>query len=170
MRIASFCIKNTELPIMKDSIDVQGDNTVDKGLISSPFALLSLRVRPVRVDQVPERGQKSSPFRLVDSKRRNFSDLQGRRLRRTGRTPIEDNTVNHGNYTVWSVLSLVHRCYRHLRDPEPQNKFQKLPADLFIHHHSPKHKVIFDPFLQPNILVYENKYSSNPQKSCYDCI
>ena len=36
MRIASFCIKNTELPIMKDSIDVQGDNTVDKGLISAP--------------------------------------------------------------------------------------------------------------------------------------
>ena len=72
------------------SIDVQEDNTVDKGLISAPFALLSLRVRPVRVDQVPERGS--------------------RRLRRTGRTPIEDNTVNHGNYTVWSVLPLVHRC------------------------------------------------------------
>ena len=66
----------------KVSIDVQGDNTVDKGLISAPFVLLSLRVRPVRVVQVPERGQK-------------FSDLQGRRLRRTGRTPIEDNTVNH---------------------------------------------------------------------------
>ena len=78
------------------SIDVQEDNTVDKGLISAPFALLSLRVRPVR--------------RLVDSNRRNFRDLQGRRLRRTGRTPIEDNTVNHGNYTVWSVLPLVHRC------------------------------------------------------------
>ena len=79
----------------ENSIDVRGDNTVDKGLISGPFALLSLRVRPVRVDQVPERGQKSSPFRLVDSNRRNFSDLQGRRLRRTGCTPIEDNTVNH---------------------------------------------------------------------------
>src|SRR5699024_2817558 len=52
-------------------------------------------------------------------------------------------------------------------DPEPQNKFQKLPADLFIHHHSPKHKVIFDPFLQPNILVYENKYSSkSPSLKC----
>ena len=60
----------------KVSIDVQGDNTVDKGLISAPFVLLSLRVRPVRVVQV-------------------LSDLQGRRLRRTGRTPIEDNTVNH---------------------------------------------------------------------------
>ena len=103
---ASGSIKNTG----NVSINVQGDNTVDKGLISAPFALLSLRVRPVRVDQVPERGQKSSPFRLVDSNRRNFSDLQGRRLRRTGRTPIEDNTVNHGNYTVWSVLPPVHRC------------------------------------------------------------
>ena len=37
----------------KVSIDVQGDNTVDKGLISAPFVLLSLRVRPVRVVQVP---------------------------------------------------------------------------------------------------------------------
>ena len=71
----------------KVSIDVQGDNTVDKGLISAPFVLLSLRVRPVRVVQVPERGQKSSPFRLVDSNRRNFSDLQGRRLRRTRIAP-----------------------------------------------------------------------------------
>ena len=58
----------------ESSIDVQGDNTVDKELISAPFALLSLRVRPVHVDQVPEKGQKSSSFRLVDSNRRNFSD------------------------------------------------------------------------------------------------
>ena len=62
-----------------DSIGVQGDNTVDKGLISAPFALLSLRVRPVRVDQVPERGR---------------------------------------NYTVWSVLPLVHRCYHMCRTKE----------------------------------------------------
>ena len=45
-----------------DSIGVQGDNTVDKGLISAPFALLSLRVRPVRVDQVPERGRNHHLF------------------------------------------------------------------------------------------------------------
>ena len=44
------------------SIDVQEDNTVDKGLISAPFALLSLRVRPVRVDQVPERGRNHHLF------------------------------------------------------------------------------------------------------------
>ena len=44
------------------SIDVQGDNTVDKGLISAPFALLSLRVRPVRIDQVPERGAEIITF------------------------------------------------------------------------------------------------------------
>ena len=46
----------------KVSIDVQGDNTVDKGLISAPFALLSLRVRPVRIDQVPERGAEIITF------------------------------------------------------------------------------------------------------------
>ena len=45
-----------------NSIDVQGDNTVDKGLISAPFALLSLRVRPVRVDLVPERGRNHHLF------------------------------------------------------------------------------------------------------------
>ena len=73
----------------------KGDNTVDKGLISAPFALLSLRVRPVRVDQVPERGQKSSPFRLVDSKRRISVIYKADDVSGTGRTPIEDNTVNH---------------------------------------------------------------------------
>ncbi len=35
------------------SVSVQGDNTVDKGLISVSSALLSFRVRPVRVNQVP---------------------------------------------------------------------------------------------------------------------
>ena len=44
------------------SIDVQGDNTGDKGLISAPFALLSLRVSPGRVDQVPERGRNHHLF------------------------------------------------------------------------------------------------------------
>ena len=38
---------------MKTSVSVQGDNTVDKGLISVSSALLSFRVRPVRVNQVP---------------------------------------------------------------------------------------------------------------------
>ena len=37
----------------KLSVSVQGDNTVDKGLISVSFALLSFRVRPVRVNQAP---------------------------------------------------------------------------------------------------------------------
>src|SRR5699024_3081125 len=46
------------------------------------------------------------------------------------------------------VLRMVNKtllfAHRHLRDPEPQNKFQKLPADLLIHHHSSKHEVILD--------------------------
>ena len=39
--------------IAVNSVSVQGDNTVDKGLISVSSALLSFRVRPVRVNQVP---------------------------------------------------------------------------------------------------------------------
>ena len=39
--------------LINPSVSVQGDNTVDKGLISVSSALLSFRVRPVRVNQVP---------------------------------------------------------------------------------------------------------------------
>ena len=51
------------------------------------------------------KGLKSAPSRLTDSSRRNFGVFQGRRLRRTGRTPNEDNKENPRNYAAWSVLS-----------------------------------------------------------------
>ena len=42
-------------------------------------------------------------FRLFDPDHRNFPDFQGGRLRRTGRTPIEDNTENQENFMVQGV-------------------------------------------------------------------
>jgi len=46
-------MKSGDVFFCQDSVNIQRDNTVDKGLISVSFALLSFRVRPVRVNQVP---------------------------------------------------------------------------------------------------------------------
>ncbi len=47
-------------------------------------------------------------FRLFDPVHRYLSDFQGGRLRRTGRTPIEDNVENHSNIMEQGVYPLVH--------------------------------------------------------------
>ena len=47
-------------------------------------------------------------FRLFDPVHRYLSDFQGGRLRRTGRTPIEDNTENRSNIMEQGVYPLVH--------------------------------------------------------------
>ena len=77
------------------------------------------------------KGLKSAPSRLADSSRRNFGDFQGRRLRRTGRTPIEDNAENHRNCAAWSVLPLVHRRYQPYRDVRLSNENPWMGEGLF---------------------------------------
>ena len=53
-------------------------------------------------------GQKLTSFRLSDPDHRYFGNLQGGRLRRTGRTLIEDNAENYRNIMVQGVCALVH--------------------------------------------------------------
>ena len=53
-------------------------------------------------------GQKLTSFRLPDTDHRYSGDLQGGRLRRTGRTLIEDNAENHPNIMVQGVCPFVH--------------------------------------------------------------
>ncbi len=52
--------------------------------------------------------QKLVSFRLYDPDHRYLGDFQGGRLRRTGRTPIEDNAENHPNIYGQGVYSYVH--------------------------------------------------------------
>ena len=53
-------------------------------------------------------GQKLTSFRLSDPDHRYFGNLQGGRLRRTGRTLIEDNAENYRNIMVQGVCALVY--------------------------------------------------------------
>ncbi len=53
-------------------------------------------------------GQKLTSFRLSDPDHRYSGHLQGGRLRRTGRTLIEDNAENDRNIMVQGVCPLVH--------------------------------------------------------------
>ena len=62
----------------------------------------------VRVVQVPKRGLDLSLLDSPTSTADNSDDFQGRRLKRTGRTLIEDNAENHQNYAVQGVFPLVH--------------------------------------------------------------
>ncbi len=45
-------------------------------------------------------GRKFVPFRLFDPDHRDLFGFQGGRVRRTGRTPIEDNDENRANLMV----------------------------------------------------------------------
>ena len=54
----------------------------------------------VRVVQVPKRGLYLSLLDSPTSTADNSDDFQGRRLKRTGRTLIEDNAENHRNYAA----------------------------------------------------------------------
>ncbi len=44
--------------------------------------------------------RKFAPFRLFDPDHKNLPDFKGGRLRRTGRTLIEDNAENRTNFMV----------------------------------------------------------------------
>ena len=72
---------------------------VENVVQSKGKATLSLQehTRSIKSKFCALQGTKFISFRLCDLNHEDFRDLQGRRLRRTGRTPIEDNAANREN-------------------------------------------------------------------------
>ena len=71
----------------------------------SSAALLSISVRPVRFNPVPCR-RPTGDFKTLRPQARIFTDLQGRGMRRTGRTPIDDNEANQQKQKVEACVTL----------------------------------------------------------------
>lgn len=89
------------------SVSVQGAIRSVKAVLRSHCVIFTLRTSSTHRSNALQ-GHRTALSRLCDPDRRDFRSFQGGRLRRTGRTPIEDNTENPENLKVLGVWPPVH--------------------------------------------------------------